>query len=103
MQEYEVALVIEGYLNAEYDEVGEVECNGLNKCQDNHYHLRDGRLYFTVCAESPQAAYEKAVLLFDTAYLGAIILEDCKLEHVSHDDTYWYEEDLRRIRKQRRK
>ena len=95
MQEYEVALVIEGYLNDKYDSIGDVECNGVKKCQDNHYHLKDGRLYFAVYAESPQAAYKKAVLLFETADLGKIIVENWKLEHVSHNDIYWYKEDLK--------
>lgn len=103
-REYEVALVISGYVNPGFDDIGEVECNGFVECEDGNgnvaQHLKDGRLYFSVYAVNAQDAYDKAILLIDTADMGDIVVKDWNLEHVygpdnSGKDKYWYKEDIK--------
>lgn len=98
---YEVALVVEGHMALEHGDTGEVECNGVVEREDGDgeisYMLKDGRLYFFVDAVSPQDAYDKAVLLNETADCGDIVVDDWKLEHVlDNDGNYFYREDLNR-------
>ena len=62
---------------------------------DEVFYLKDGRWYYTAAAESPQEAYDQAVLDFETACVGEVKIMDWFLEHVSDEaDNYWYREDL---------
>ena len=59
------------------------------------FYLKDGRWYYTAAAESPQEAYDQAVLDFEAACVGEVEITDWFLEHVSDEaDNYWYREDL---------
>lgn len=96
---YEVVLVVEGHMTSEHGDTGEVECNGVVEREDGDgeisYILKDGRLYFSVDAVSPQDAYDKAVLLNEAADYGDIIVDDWRLEHVlDNDGNYFYRKDL---------
>ena len=64
--------------------------------RSSRYHLKDGRWYYTAAAESPQEAYDQAVLDFESACVGEAEITDWFLEHVSDEtaDNYWYREDL---------
>ena len=62
---------------------------------DGVFYLKDGRWYYTAAAESPQEAYDQAVLDFEAACVGEVKIMDWFLEHVSDEaDNYWYREDL---------
>ena len=62
---------------------------------DGVFYLKDGRWYYTAAAESPQEAYDQAVLDFEAACVGEVEITDWFLEHVSDEaDNYWYREDL---------
>lgn len=96
---YEVAFVVCGYIEKEDDCIGDIECNGATKGNDENFHLKDGRAYFSVVANSPEEAYWKAIDLFDDMDVGDCTIVDSKLEHISQSfengaDKYWYEEDL---------
>ena len=92
---YEVAFVVFGYTQNEYDDIGCIECNGATKAGEN-YVLKDGRIYFNVIEKSPQMAYEHGVWLMQSgaANFGDAEVVDWYLEHVSCEDEYWYREDL---------
>lgn len=95
LTQYEVALVVQGYLKAKDGDIGELTCNGLIE-KDGVFQLEDGRWYYTAAAESPQEAYDQAVLDFESAYVGEAEITDWFLEHVSDEtaDNYWYREDI---------
>ena len=84
MQTYEVAFVVYGYIDNEDENIGLIECNGLQK-YEHQYWLKDGRMYYSIDTSSPQKAYE----------LKALTVTDWCLEHVSIGDRYWYKEDLK--------
>ncbi|MDO4650844.1 MAG: hypothetical protein Q4B26_19585 [Eubacteriales bacterium] len=95
MQQYEVAFVVEGYVELDHDaNIGVVECTGLTRDDNTVYYLQDGRAYYTVEADSPEEAYAKAETLFEADDIGALQITSSYLEHVSKGDQYWYEEDL---------
>lgn len=96
---YEVAFVVYGYIEEIDAPIGNVECNGTIQETDGRFHLKDGRAYFSVVANSPEEAYGKAANLFDDMDVGDCTVIDSKLEHISQPfdgkvDKYWYEEDL---------
>lgn len=93
---YEVAFVVFGYIQNEYDDIGCIECNGVAKTGED-YVLKDGRIYFNFVEKSPQAAYEHGVWLMQSgaANFGDAEVVDWYLEHVSCGDKYWYKEDLK--------
>lgn len=96
---YEVAFVVNGYIKNIDDYIGDIECNGIIKEDNETYHIKDGRAYFYVDANTPEEAYEKANELFDNMDVGECQIVDSKLEHISQsfengNDRYWYEEDL---------
>lgn len=99
MKTYEVAFVIEGYIDNIDDDIGVIECNGTvpSDIDDSKFVIRDGRLYYNIEALSPQSAYEKAKIQFESEDLKQLHLTDWTLEHVSMNDTYWYKEDLPEI------
>ena len=43
---------------------------------DEVFYLKDGRWYYTAAAESPQEAYDQAVLDFETACVGEVEITD---------------------------
>lgn len=95
LTQYEVAFVVQGYLKAEDGDIGELTCNGLVET-DGVFYLKDGRWYYTAAAESPQEAYDHAVLDFEAACIGEVEITDWFLEHVSDEaDNYWYREVLK--------
>lgn len=96
---YEVAFVIYGYIDEIDAPIGDIECSGTIQEIDGQFHLKDGRACFSVVANSPEEAYEKAADLFDNMDVGNCTVIDSKLEHISQSfdgkmDKYWYEEDL---------
>lgn len=94
LTQYEVAFVIQGYLKTKDGDIGELTCTGLIE-RDGAFYLKDGRWYYTATAESPQEAYDQAVLDFETACVGKVKIMDWFLEHVSDEaDNYWYRKDL---------
>ena len=93
MQTYEVAFVVHGYIDNEYDDIGLIECNGLYK-HENVYYLKDGRMYYAVNAPTPDKAYEFGKQLFEDDDFRNLTITDWCLEHVSAGEKYWYKEDL---------
>lgn len=47
MQTYEVAFVVYGYIDNEDENIGLIECNGLQK-YEHQYWLKDGRMYYSI-------------------------------------------------------
>ena len=96
MKTYEVAFVIRGYVDNIDDDIGVIECNGTvpSDIDDEKFVIKDGRLYYTIKASSPQLAYEKAKIQFENEDLKQLHLTDWTLEHVSRNNQYWYKEDL---------
>lgn len=107
MDRYEVAFVVEGRID-DYDApLGCVECNGVEPefdCDERptgKLLIRDGRAYYDVEADSPLEARDKAETYFEADDVGDLEVLHSKLEHVSLGDTYWYEEDLREMERER--
>jgi hypothetical protein len=94
MQTYEVAFVVYGYIDNEDEDIGLIECNGLQK-YEHQYWLKDGRMYYSIDTSSPQKAYELGKQLFESDDFKALTVTDWCLEHVSIGDRYWYKEDLK--------
>lgn len=94
MQTYEVAFVVYGYIDNEDENIGLIECNGLQK-YEHQYWLKDGRMYYSIDTSSPQKAYELGKQLFESDDFKALTVTDLCLEHVSIGDRYWYKEDLK--------
>lgn len=98
LKDYEVVFVVNGSIKHEDDDIGEVECNGVVK-EDDNLVLKDGRVFFTIQASTPEEAYVKASELFEDIDVGKCEVYDSRLEHISLElengnEQYWYMGDL---------
>lgn len=98
LNDYEVVFVVNGSIKYEDDDIGEVECNGVIK-EDDNFILKDGRAFFTIQANTPEEAYVKASELFEDMDVGKCEIYDSRLEHISLEldkgnEQYWYMGDL---------
>lgn len=96
--DYTVTFAVQGHLNLDNDMIGDIECNGTTESTDCNgdifYEIKDGRLSLHVYTTTPQDAYEDALLLSGAVDTGKLIVDDCRLLHISDGVNYWYLEDL---------
>lgn len=98
MKEYEVVFDVYGHTQLWYHSAGSVSYSRKIKREDSDgnitYMLEDGYISFTVEADSPESAYEKAIILWMKTDTGLLTIGDWSLRCVCDDENRWTKNDL---------
>ena len=98
MREYEVVFDVYGYTQLWYHSAGSVSYNRKIEREDGDgnitYMLEDGHISFMVEADSPEAAYKKAIVLWLEADTGLLTIDDWSLRWVCDDGNRWTKNDM---------
>lgn len=98
MREYEVVFNVYGHTQLWYHSAGSVSYSKKIECEDGDgnitYMLKDGHISFIVEADSPEAAYKKAIILWMKTDTGLLTIDDWNLRCVCDDENRWTKNDL---------
>ena len=98
MKEYEVVFNVYGHTQLWYHSAGSVSYSKKIECEDGDgnitYMLKDGHISFIVEADSPEAAYKKAIILWMKTDTGLLTIDDWNLRCVCDDENRWTKNDL---------
>ena len=98
MKEYEVVFNVYGYTQLWYHSAGSVSYSRKIEREDGDgnitYMLEDGHISFIVEADSPEAAYKKAIILWIKTDTGLLTIDDWSLRCVCDDENRWTKNDL---------
>ena len=90
MREYEVVFNVYGYTQLWYHSVGSVSYSRKIERKDGDgnivYMLENGHISFTVEANSPEAAYEKAIILWMKTDTGLLTINGWNLRWVCNGE-----------------
>lgn len=98
MREYEVVFNVYGYTQLWYHSVGSVSYSRKIERKDDDgnivYMLENGHISFTVEANSPEAAYEKAIILWMKTDTGLLTINGWNLRWVCNGENRWTKDDM---------
>lgn len=98
MREYEVVFNVYGYTQLWYHSVGSVSYSRKIERKDGDgniiYMLENGHISFTVEANSPEAAYEKAIILWMKTDTGLLTINGWNLRWVCNGENRWTKDDM---------
>lgn len=98
MREYEVVFNVYGYTQLWYHSAGSVSYSKKIECEDGDgnitYMLKDGHISFIVEADSPEAAYKKAIILWMKTDTGLLTIDDWNLRCVCNGENRWTKDDM---------
>lgn len=98
MKEYEVVFNVYGHTQLWYHSAGSVSYSRKIRCEDSNgnitYMLEDGHISFIVEADSPEAAYKKAIILWMKADTGLLTIDSWNLRWVCNYGDRWTKDSL---------